>query len=339
MAVVYINLHPRYDYATAIIGKGYVDIREYVRHVDWLSWQLKKPTQIWIQGKIANDNVDPVHLKRAAAFAQRLADAGVTVWVRDERGDEWSSFESQELTETELQEIECERCWTDDKMKWALEDVEKYTKYVKMAKEEEHRRILQEYLEDARARVSECKEAEKERQARVRAVWKEQYMTNEISNKEYVWYACYGSNINRARFMRYIDGCSDTTPPVEDRPFELPYSIYFAASSVRWENKAVAFLDDSRTGHALGRIYKISREQYDEVKLQEGVKYTKQVELGEVDGLPVYTFTDVEVRSDRGEPSEAYFCTILEGLVEVYPERDEKELRAYLMGGIEKSKT
>ena len=36
----------------------------------------------------------------------------------------------------------------------------------------------------------------------------------------YVWYACYGSNINRERFMRYINWCSDTTPPMEDRPWE-----------------------------------------------------------------------------------------------------------------------
>lgn len=159
-------------------------------------------------------------------------------------------------------------------------------------------------------------------------------MTANKNFDNYIWYACYGSNINRARFMRYINNCSDTTPPVGDRPFELPYSIYFAASSVRWENKAVAFLDDTKAGYALGRIYKITREQYEEVKLQEGAKYTRKVDLGEVEGLPVYTFTDVAVRSDRGEPSEAYFRTILEGLQETYPERDEEDLRAYLQGRV-----
>lgn len=154
------------------------------------------------------------------------------------------------------------------------------------------------------------------------------------TGSEYVWYACYGSNINSRRFMRYIVNCSDTTPPVADMQFQLPYSIYFAASSTLWEDKAVAFLDDGKAGNALGRIYKITRAQYEEVKLQEGTKYTKMVDLGEVEGLPVYTFTDVELRSDFGEPSTAYFDTILEGLVETYPEMDKDELRKYLLSRI-----
>jgi len=48
---------------------------------------------------------------------------------------------------------------------------------------------------------------------------------------DYVWYACYGSNINTQRFMLYIeggegnvegtllneDGARDKSPPVEER--------------------------------------------------------------------------------------------------------------------------
>ena len=152
----------------------------------------------------------------------------------------------------------------------------------------------------------------------------------EIYENEYIWYACYGSNINRERFMKYIHGCNDSSAPVEEYPFEFPYNIYFAAESPRWDNKAVAFLDDTCEGHALGKIYKITREQYEDVKLQEGSKYTKKVEVGTVDGIPVYTFTDIQRRVDIGIPSDAYFNTILNGLIETYPDRTEHELRYYL---------
>lgn len=148
---------------------------------------------------------------------------------------------------------------------------------------------------------------------------------------QHIWYACYGSNINKARFMRYIDACSDTTPPIEDRHFIFPHDVYFADKSVTWDNKAVAFLDDTMSGRALGRIYKITREQYEEVKLQEGRKYTKFVDLGTVEGIPVYTFTCPQQYDEHAMPSEAYVSTILAGLEEVYPEKDILELKSYLV--------
>ena len=49
---------------------------------------------------------------------------------------------------------------------------------------------------------------------------------------EFVWYVGYGSNLNRARFMTYIEGgsipgndvvhegCADPTPPVDDVALE-----------------------------------------------------------------------------------------------------------------------
>ncbi len=154
---------------------------------------------------------------------------------------------------------------------------------------------------------------------------------NDGPGSEYVWYACYGSNINKERFMRYINNCSETMPPVEDRLFEFPHNVYFADESRIWENKAVAFLDDTRNGHALGRIYKITRAQYDEVKQQEGRKYTKFVDMGVIDGLPVYTFTCPKQYEEHAEPSEAYVGTILAGLEEVYPDKSKAELKEYMM--------
>lgn len=141
---------------------------------------------------------------------------------------------------------------------------------------------------------------------------------NTSDKTEYVWYACYGSNINRTRFMRYINGCRDTTPPVEDRPFTFPHNIYFAKSSKQWDCCGVAFLDDSKQGSAYGRIYKITREQYEQVKEQEGPSYRKPLVFGEIEGMPVYSFTDTQKNEPVRTPSDGYFMTILEGLQDCY---------------------
>lgn len=144
------------------------------------------------------------------------------------------------------------------------------------------------------------------------------YQKANKSESEYVWYACYGSNINKTRFMRYINNCTDTTPPVEDRPFVFNSNIYFAKSSGQWDNGGIAFLDETCEGSSYGRVYKITREQYEEVKVQEGRNYTKKLELGEIEGIPVYSFTDTQKNEPIRTPSDNYFKTILDGLKECY---------------------
>ena len=151
----------------------------------------------------------------------------------------------------------------------------------------------------------------------------------------HVWYACYGSNLCRERFMRYIENCADTTPPVADRPFTLPHPIYFAKSFRHWDNGAAAFLDDSRSGAAYSRIYKITRAQYEDVKRQEGIHYTKKLSFGEVDGLPVYSFTDTQRNEPLRLPSRAYFSVILRGLRECYGGTlPDVEIARYLIGAV-----
>ncbi len=62
---------------------------------------------------------------------------------------------------------------------------------------------------------------------------------DKYNNEDYVWYACYGSNINYKRFMHYIDGditgkysatngCIDKSEPTEERPYIFDCPIYFA---------------------------------------------------------------------------------------------------------------
>lgn len=157
-----------------------------------------------------------------------------------------------------------------------------------------------------------------------------------ISNEpEYVWYACYGSNVNRDRFMEYINRCSDSTPPVEDRPYIFKHNIYFAKSAANWDNGGKAFLDDMHPGLAYGRIYKITMAQYQEVKRMEGCDYTKLLSLGMIAGLPVYSFTDTQKNSPERMPSKDYFSTILDGLKDCYEGVVGKaELANYLINSI-----
>lgn len=140
-----------------------------------------------------------------------------------------------------------------------------------------------------------------------------------------VWYACYGSNINRTRFMRYINRCDDRTPPSDDRPFEFAYNMYFAKSAVCWDRGGKAFLDLSKPGHAYGRIYRITGDQYEQVKYMEGSDYSQKVDLGIIDGIPVYTFTDTQTNADLKLPSYRYYEVIKNGLYDCWGTQLDKQ--------------
>lgn len=147
--------------------------------------------------------------------------------------------------------------------------------------------------------------------------------------EEYIWYACYGSNINRERFLCYIDGkerticgksiknkgCDDKSPPREDHPFVFNHDIYFAKTSTNWGG-GVAFIDLDNPGSAYGRIYLVTKQQFDKIKEQEGSWYSRQSNsLGERDGYKIYTFTDIK-REKYIPPSDCYKQVIIQGLME-----------------------
>jgi len=153
----------------------------------------------------------------------------------------------------------------------------------------------------------------------------EQYDLDEEGRPKTLYYASYGSNLFADRFNAYItggqpegsirvyDGCRDKTLPSDDIPIALNGTIYYAGQSQAW-NGGVAFLDTGAEGKALGRAYRISAEQFDDVISQEGNEPagTKKVELarvlregrivesgaygtlvhvGDYNGSPVFTFT------------------------------------------------
>ncbi|MCR5603375.1 MAG: hypothetical protein K6G27_06705 [Lachnospiraceae bacterium] len=148
----------------------------------------------------------------------------------------------------------------------------------------------------------------------------------------YVWYACYGSNMSNERFMKYIQKCSDTSAPMESRPFQFPYTLYFAGESAAWgRRKGVAFLDEHTPGICPGKIYKVKRGQFGQIQMMEGIKYSKRLFMGMVDGVPVYSFTAQQLRTDKHAPGAGYLLTIIDGLREAWPEMSMLTAMSYLI--------
>lgn len=190
-----------------------------------------------------------------------------------------------------------------------------------------------------------------------------------MEQNKYVWYASYGSNLSRERFLCYIQGgrpaestkvekgCRDKSLPIEDRKIAIPYELYFAKHSSRWGG-AVCFLAQQKLGEedeniTLGRMYLITKEQFADVVSQEndgkhieinfeevidaGAKVITQawygniVYLGCQDNYPIFTFT-ASWKIEEAEfkkPSGEYLRTLSKGLQDRYGLR-KKEIARYL---------
>ncbi len=168
-----------------------------------------------------------------------------------------------------------------------------------------------------------------------------------------IWYAAYGSNLCRERFLRYLQGgpvpgstaiqsgARDPSPPRDDRRHELPGTLYFAGRSITWNGGGVAYLDvgDPLPVPALGRVWLISLTQLEDVYRQENREpevvsidldrlleggsaqpsqgaYGRLVVLEPIDDIPVITFTAPGRRTDRNPPHQSYRTIIARGLTE-----------------------
>ena len=163
-------------------------------------------------------------------------------------------------------------------------------------------------------------------------------MLKETDNQEkLVWYASYGSNMMYARFLCYIqggtfyankkpyNGCKkDQTPPVSSKAIIIPYEMYFGNKSSSWINKngekaGVAFLDTSKRAITLGRMYLIKESQFLEIWEQESNSpewYHDVISLGEYEGYPVKTFTNLKRRVENS-PTEEYLDVMKKGIEEM----------------------
>ncbi len=167
---------------------------------------------------------------------------------------------------------------------------------------------------------------------------------------EHVWYAGYGSNLNRQRFLCYIlggtpalgsknhKGSRDAALPAEDRILTVKHGLYFAlpdghARTENWGPGGVAFIDPEtdRDADTICRIWRLSRGQYEDVREQEGrTWYDKEITLGEADGVPILTVSHGRRLEPTMPPSPAYLKTIAMGLKETAGLSDE-EIADYLL--------
>ncbi len=185
--------------------------------------------------------------------------------------------------------------------------------------------------------------------------------------RSYVWYASYGSNLSRERFLCYIKGgrpkgsekrevgCRDKSLPIAEGTHIMPYPLYFAKESRRWQKQGVAFIGLSKNEkfHTYSRKYLITEEQFMDVVKQEnnGVEihidldkvmesgyktlrdswYGTILFLGEEDGYPIVTFTaDWDLDVPFHTPSKEYLSMIIHGLKSTLS-LENKEILDYLI--------
>jgi len=166
-----------------------------------------------------------------------------------------------------------------------------------------------------------------------------------------VWYTAYGSNTHLERLGCYIrggrpsgtartyPGCRDPRMPSRSVAVEVGGALYFATESPVWGGGR-AFYDPRADGRVLARAHLVTTGQFSDIAAQEmyrepgaGIdltevltrrtaslgegRYETLVCAGQVEGLPVLTFTAPwGVRDVRwNPPSAAYVRYLADGLL------------------------
>jgi len=184
-----------------------------------------------------------------------------------------------------------------------------------------------------------------------------------------VWYAAYGSNLDRRRMLCYVQGgrppgatrtyqgCTDPSPPRDDRPVTLPYPLYFGDRSSVWGG-GVAFVDRERdqSRETLGRAWLLTTQQFADVLHQENGRppvgepidlralrddgeftlgdgwYEHLLLCADEGGVPVVTLTSARPHPPTA-PAAAYVACMVTGLVEAHGLGVE-EARAYVQSHV-----
>jgi hypothetical protein len=169
----------------------------------------------------------------------------------------------------------------------------------------------------------------------------------------HLWYAAYGSNLSRTRFLTYLQGgraegaaidhpgARDQSEPLGDKAFTMPGEMFFAWHSKNWDG-GIAFYDADAPGVALARAYLISESQFADLAAQEmhrdsgedldldtvlehrrhelgPGRYETLHLIGELEGDPVLTFTAPEGHGlAYNAPSAAYLAVVAQGLAETH---------------------
>lgn len=158
-------------------------------------------------------------------------------------------------------------------------------------------------------------------------------------NKDYVWYACYGSNLSEDRFNIYINKIEkDLNCKIsihDSKPYSFSHPIYFALRSRQWENKGFAFLDHNTEGFAYGWAYLIDREVLKYLLIHEnGGSLDGEYEIcdlkDQIDSYPVYTISSID-KKPINEVGDDYCSIIAYGINNRYS-LSLNDIHKYLVG-------
>ncbi len=187
--------------------------------------------------------------------------------------------------------------------------------------------------------------------------------------RRHVWYVAYGSNMAADRLASYVaggcppggrrtnPGARDRTLPDRSEPVDLPGTTYFAGESTQWGG-GMAFYDHDEPGRTAARAFLVTAGQLADIAAQEMYRipadgdpleevlvdplaggrhswgpgrYETLVQVGELDGAPLLTFTSPHGASgvEQTPPAPAYLEMMASGLRESR-DWDEDQIASYL---------
>ncbi len=164
---LYINLHPKYNYAMAHIN-GYIDIKSYVKNINWLTWVRTGSTYyLQISGEM---NEIGSHFLRVKVFAQRMLNKGFEVFIRNERCDDWETFENQSFTNDEMLEVELENSATIE-ISDVKKDLHNLKTYLQNSPTEETKHTITESIYRQELRLVMLEEKQKDKIKIIKNFW------------------------------------------------------------------------------------------------------------------------------------------------------------------------
>lgn len=176
-------------------------------------------------------------------------------------------------------------------------------------------------------------------------------MTSAVEDDAWVWYAAYGTNLRRERFLCYLDGgrpegalraypgCRDGSAPRAEVVLSLPGRLTFGGESSTWTG-GMAFLETSASTRVWARGYLVTVGQFSDVVAQEiraapgrdltidvvaaggahGLgrgRYDHVLNLGQRDGHPVVAITASRT-PEPAAPAQSYLWSMAVGLREAH---------------------
>lgn len=168
---VYVNLHPKYDYANMTINEGYIEeLKEYVKNVEWLMWDFTSS-----RGKSFIRISGERHIERTNVVLQRLLKKGASVYIRNERADEWSKYKPEkEFSDGEMIEIEQQKYGEQYQLERAERDLANWENMIAVVIEKgiEPEPKLLGWRDKAKKEIEKIKEEERERLDKIANIWK-----------------------------------------------------------------------------------------------------------------------------------------------------------------------